>query len=95
MRWYLTIRAVNEYQAIAGLPVEGDGPAFDRAERELADICRDAWLLHAAGEASDRAAVYRGKTKIGGRVAVLDLSVAEQPRPEGPLPQLVRVRRKR
>ena len=95
MRWYMTIRAVNEFQGIVGLPVESDGPAFDRAERELASVCDDAWLLHAMGEASNNAAVYRSKLKIHGRVAVLDLNVAENPRPEGPLPQLVRVRRKR
>jgi hypothetical protein len=92
MRWYITATAVKEYQEIAGLPIESDGQSFDRAERELAEICDDATLAKAAGEANRNAAIYKAKTTVRGKIARLELYVAEYPRPEGPLAQLVRVR---
>lgn len=94
MRWYLTVASVLEYQRIAGYPEDRDGPGFDRAERELAQICDAATLKKAAGEANREAAIYQAKATVRGRRARLELYVTEAPRPEGDLPQLVRVRYK-
>jgi hypothetical protein len=94
MRWYISVACVKEFQAIAGYPIQSDGPSFDRAEKELAALCDGAELKKAMGEGSDNAAIYQAKTEIRGRSHRIEMYVAETPRPEGPLAQLVRVRDK-
>lgn len=93
MRWYLTVAAVLEYQTIAGYPRQRDGEWFDRAERELAELADKAELKKAAWEAGE-AAIYQVKAEVRGKLSRIELYVAESPRPEGPLSQLVRVRLK-
>lgn len=93
MRWYLTVAAVCEYQRIAGYPVERDGQWFDRAEQELAAIAEQARLVEDADMSPGRE-LYRVRAVIRGIRRRLELTVSIDPRPEGPLPQLVRVRDK-
>lgn len=90
MRWYITIAAVHEYQALAGYPVENDGPSFDRAERELADLADRARLV--ATDEATGSQTWRVNVTLRGHRMRLEFSVSTRPRPEGPLPQLVRVR---
>jgi len=88
MRWYLTAAATKQFQGLTGL-------SFEQAEHDLADLCDEARLLHEAGKRSDRAAVYRVKAHLrDGKRHQLDLYVSEEPRPEGPSAQLVRIRAK-
>jgi hypothetical protein len=94
MRWYITASVCRGYQRLQGWLVQDDGPSFDRAERELANLADEAHLLHAMGERSDNAAIYRARATIRGRRRAVDLYVTEMPRAEGPLPQLVRIRTK-
>lgn len=93
--WYITVAAVKQWQQICGIPQADDGPLFDRAAKELDAVCQEARLVRAAGESSRDAALYRATAVIRGRRYLLDLYVAEGPRPEGDAPQLVRVRVKR
>ena len=90
MRWYISAAAVREYQAIAGYPREDDGPSWDRAERELADLADAARLAQDDGVQQ----VWRVGATVRGKRTRLELTVKTTPRPEGPLPQLVRVRDK-
>lgn len=90
MQWYITVAAVREFQEILGLPEDNDGPGFDGAAKQLDEICRQAKLAKDEGHRQ----IYRVKALIRGKVARLELTVATGQRPEGPLPQLVRVRRK-
>jgi len=92
--WYVTVQAVREYMAIAGLPAQDEGPLFARAAAELERACDEARLKKAAKEKNRMAAIYEVKVTIRGRRVRLELYVAEQPRPEGDQPQLVRVREK-
>lgn len=95
--WYITVRAVHEWQNICGLPLADDGPLFDRAAKELDRLAQEARLVKAVGDAggSRDAAIYRANTRLRGRSAQIDIYVAEQPRPEGDQGQVVRVRLKR
>lgn len=90
MRWYVTVAAVHEFQGIAGLPAAADGPLFDRAAKELSQACESATLWRDEGHRQ----IYRAKVQLSGRVVRLELYVSLQQRPEGDLPQLVRVRSK-
>lgn len=94
--WYISARAVREYAAILGVDASVDEADFDRCEDELVSIarvakfgtCRDNGLLE-----------YRGKVPPESRRLLrsrtdedrLTLLVSTEPRPEGPLPQLVSV----
>lgn len=93
MRWYVSAAAVKEYQSIAGYPVQSEGPIWNRAERELADLCELAKLVEGAKTYADHE-IYRCKATIKGRRARMELEVSHQRRAEGDLPQLVRVRLK-
>lgn len=50
-RWYITISAVRQYMALAGLrgPLTDDNPDFVRAEREL---CEYAAVARAVGKST-------------------------------------------
>lgn len=95
-KWYFTARATREYIAIAGLSDDDGGPHWARAERELAAHSESAWLVaNKTGESG--AAIYRtGRIRVGDRTQSIRLEfyVLHNPREEGSLPQLVRVRRK-
>jgi hypothetical protein len=87
-RWYLTGTAIDEYRALMRCGTRAD------AREELGVVCDGARLVHAAGEKNDTAAIYVSSIRIAGRTRRFELYVTEYPRPEGPLPQLVRVRLK-
>lgn len=86
--WYISARAVREYLAIVGRPDDDGGPEWSRAENEL-----QAMGQKALGGGQLRKLVpgttllrYRGPKPLR-----LGLLVSEEPRAEGPLPQLVSV----
>lgn len=85
--WYISARAVREYAALARLGNPDDPAVWDRAERELIAMARETV---ASGRQPRRmrsgALRYRGPRPLR-----LTLIVVDAPRPEGPLPQLVRV----
>jgi hypothetical protein len=91
-RWYLSAACVREYAAIARLPLDDGGPQWAAAERELAAHCDVARL--AEDGPGPRQLWRTGNRDVGGRKIRLEMTVATSPRPEGPLPQLVRVRDK-
>lgn len=89
-RWYLSAVAVRQWLAIRGLPDDDGGPYWGIAERELgelAEIARDTGQRSRSG-----AQTWRAKWTIQGRRRRVELTVMPDPRPEGPLPQLVQVR---
>jgi len=88
-RWYITAAAVREWQSICAHH-RGERPDFDSAAIELESVAAGAKLAKTEG----RRFIYRAKATIGGRRQRIELTVTTTPRPEGPLPQLVRVRRK-
>lgn len=85
--WYLSARAVREYAALAGHGDPDEEAVFARAE---AALMRQAEETVASGRRPVRmrsgALRYRGPRPLR-----LTLVVVDEPRPEGPLPQLVRV----
>lgn len=93
MRWYITVAAVRQYMAICGYPPQTDGKHFNRARRELAELADVARLAKDVGP-SQRSQQWRVKATVRGRRTRLELIVATEPRPEGPLPQLIAVRNK-
>lgn len=90
--WYITVAAVREYLAICGENPRDDGDTFDRAAKDLAEICEHARLVKTEPHRETyRVSVTDDAT---GATKRLELTVSTMPRPEGPLPQLVRVRDK-
>lgn len=85
--WYISARAVREYAALAQLGDTEDEDVFAGAEDALLQIAEETV---ASGRKPVRmrtgALRYRGP-----RPMRLTLIVVEEPRPEGPLPQLVRI----
>lgn len=85
--WYITARAVRDYAALASLGDADDDDVFAQAEESLIEL---AAATVASGRKPARLASgalsYRGPSPLR-----LRLHVVERPRPEGPLPQLVRV----
>lgn len=99
--WYMTVAAVREFMAIAGIEDDDDGagagggPAWGRAERELGALCAQARLADVKTPPASGAEVYRtGRVLVGGRKTKLEFYVQPAPRQEGDKPQLVRVRDK-
>jgi hypothetical protein len=85
--WYVTARAVREYAALARLGNPDDEAVFAAAEDALIRIAEETV---ASGRKPSR--MRSGAMRFRGpRPARLTLIVVDQPRPEGPLPQLVRV----
>lgn len=93
MRWYISATAVRQYMAIMGYEGSHGGPVFDAAAIELEGLCEQAKLAKDS-DSTNRAQQWRVKTKARGKSTRLELIVAPDPRPEGPLPQLVAVRNK-
>lgn len=96
-RWYLTIAAIREWMTLTGRggEIEPANPDFAAAEAELGELSQTARLSE-EGSRRERGAslIYRGKATVGGRRRRVECTVVVTPRPEGPLPQLVRVRLK-
>jgi hypothetical protein len=91
-KWYITIAAVRQYMAIAGLSgdLEDSNPNFLRAQEELGDLSLTAKPV--IGKDTDSGAViYRGKVTINGKRRRIECTVMPIPRTEGKLPQLLRV----
>lgn len=91
--WYISARAVREYLALTGQPPVTDGPAWDRAERELMAMAEVVARQEQDGVKAPRPVLghpdlvqYRG-----GRPLRPNLIVSRAARPEGELPQLVSV----
>jgi hypothetical protein len=93
MRWYITATAVQQWQQIAGYPLQTDGPSFDRAERELADLAEEARLAVDVGP-NQQCQLWRVKATVRGKRTRLEFSVSLSQRSEGDLPQLINVRNK-
>jgi hypothetical protein len=81
-RWYISARAVREYAAIVRRPVEAEEDFLAR-EGELLGLIAGA---HRQRVQDNGLELWRT-----GRPLRLRLLVSHEPRPEGPLPQLVRV----
>lgn len=94
--WYITIAACEQYAAILGIDPEDDAD-FNRCEDELAAVAQVA-TFHKISDGGLHE--YRGKVPAKSRQLLrartpedkLVLLVSTEPRPEGPLPQLVRVK---
>jgi hypothetical protein len=93
-KWYITAEAARQYMALAytGDPLRDEH--FDAAEDALGQLSLTASQADTPPTASG-GIIYRGWTVINGRRERLELTVMPDPRPEGELPQLVRVRLKR
>lgn len=92
-RWYFTAAATREYLRIAGLPDDGGGPNWLRAEVELGGHAEAAREVGA----NNTAIKFRtGRVQVGDRLqrVRLEFNVTNAPRGEGRLPQLVGVRAK-
>lgn len=83
--WYITAAACRDYMAITGLPDTEAG--FAAAEDALIELA-SATVASGRVPAPMRSGALRYR---GPRPARLTLIVTVDPRPEGPLPQLVRV----
>lgn len=92
-RWYLSAAAVREYLAIAGYVDDDGGPAWGRAERELAEHGAVAHLV-SEDHARQRQLWRTGRVQVGQRRTRLELTVSTTPRPEGDFDQLIHVRDK-
>ena len=94
-KWYLSIKAVEQYMQVMGLTgeLEDDNPDFIRAQEALGELSVTARLVPGANTIKD-AELYRANVVIRGRKERLELTVTNAPREEGNLPQLVRVRKK-
>lgn len=79
--WYITHRAVEDYCELHGWP--DDDEHFDRGENELLELAERA---HHVRDQDNGLQLWRGPTP--GRLRLL---VSTAKRPEGDLPQLVRV----
>lgn len=86
--WYISAAAVRQYQAIRGWPVVEDGPAWDRAERELIDAAREMAASGKSGTPTESGAVSYRTGRRWGRIYLI---VSYADRAEGDLPQLVAV----
>lgn len=82
--WFITARAVREYLTLTGR--EPTEQAFPDGEDELLEIARDESRRHFVRRQDNGQDLYRLRG-----TPRLRLLVAPGPRPEGPLPQLVRV----
>ena len=89
-RWYLSAAALREYAAIGRLPLDDGGPLWGRAERLLGAACAQAH--HVRDEPGRQ--IWRVGSMHSGISKKLEFTVSVAIRPEGPLPQLVRVRSK-
>lgn len=90
---YIPAAIMREYLAIMGRRDDDGGPMWAEAQQDIIALLAEARRV---GEPSKSGAVTfrtgRIQTARGSRR--LELSVSYQQRPEGPLPQLVRVRAK-
>lgn len=93
MRWYISAAAVRQWMAISGRGGADDGPEFDAAAKELDALSLEARLAKDVGP-NQHHQQWRVAATVRGRRSRLELIVSTQPRPEGPLPQLVAVRHK-
>jgi len=85
--WYISVRAVRDLLALQKRPQESDGPAFDAAEKTLMSWAEETIASGRVPKRLDSGALrYRGPAPER-----LTLIVTDGPRPEGDLPQLVRV----
>ena len=84
-RWYITVAAVRQYMLLAGLEEQ----AALEALGELSLTARLA--LDASERQRDGATIYRGRVTIRGKRRRIECTGMPPLRPEGPLPQLVRV----
>lgn len=82
--WFITARAVREYLELTGR--EPTEEAFPDGEDELLEIAADESRRHLVRVQDNGQELWRLRGKPR-----LRLLVATNPRPEGPLPQLVRV----
>ena len=86
--WYITTRAVSDYLTVLGRdPDSVDDDAWYQAESELISMAEETV---ASGRRPKRMRTGAWRYR-GPRPLRLSLIVVDEPRPEGPLPQLVRV----
>lgn len=85
--WYISARAVREWAALRGAnAIPDDGPEWDRFENELMSIAIDAAERKSPKRTESGMLIYRVRKPIDAQ-----LHVSDAYRPEGKLPQLVRV----
>jgi hypothetical protein len=92
-RWYITIAAVRQYMALAGISgeLEDTNPAFLAAQSALGGYSLTARVVEGKNTESG-ALIYRtGTVQVGERRMRLEFTVMPIPRAEGALPQLLRV----
>jgi len=85
--WYISARAVRDYLALRGRAVVDDGSDWDHAAVELGRLAEQTVASGRRPKTMESGALrYRGPKPLR-----LGLVVMPDPRPEGDLPQLVRV----
>jgi hypothetical protein len=94
--WYITVAACLDWQRICGIdPPQDDGPVFDRAAKELDELCQSLDReRHYKKLSSGDTEEWVAKTTIRGKRVRVEIYVRTSPREEGDAPQVVRVRRK-
>lgn len=85
--WYVSAAAVREYMALTGMS------DFDAASDELIELCARCADNYAARNGSPTVVGPNLLRYRGPRPRQLRLFVSTETRPEGPLPQLVRISR--
>lgn len=91
-KWYITVAAAKQWMAIQGYPAEDDGDWWDTAEKELFAMQHDPSLVHKKTLPGGRIQEWHVYAPVRGHRAKIELTVSTDDRPEGHLPQLVRVR---
>lgn len=94
MRWYITVEAVCQYMDIQGYRGDSDSLEFFRAESELAGLCEQAEFKKDWAHDGKPRQLWQVRADVRGKRQRIELTVSTEPRPEGDLPQLVRVRLK-
>jgi hypothetical protein len=89
---YVTAAAVHQWGLLTRVDTHADS-GFAQCEDQLIAICADARRVDT--QCTPNTDLYRAKARVAGQTWTVELTVALGERPEGHLPQLVRVRSKR
>jgi hypothetical protein len=88
-KWYYTAKAVRQWLRITGREDDDGGSNWGDAEQELCAMSHEAAVVDLAPSGAE---VYRTKATVRGKRKRVEMTVVTEPRPEGPLPQLVSIR---
>jgi hypothetical protein len=92
-QWYMTVAAIEQYMNICRMPGDlfDEDQNFRKALEQLGEFSLTARLADIPPTESG-AEIYRAKITLRGKRYRIEFTVQPQPRNEGKLPQLLRVR---